>query len=488
MGFSNGFSVPPICAGESGWNVYVLDLKTIGIVSGSHDWTGTIRELLLHPFAGTGTVGATIKLDWARLTTADPRTARPYTIQWTGNGTGGPVTLYASPNDTLLDADDIVITTNQSAGDGSFTFQTGVLPAGRYYIAASNTNGTAWSSGPLIINAPPQVTLTRPSMTSGQEYAANEIGNAWDMSDVADVNYNLMAWEKASTCVSNESFSGGIYSAQIPNCPAGSPYSDPILYLGGLNRYLPGTADPVIDTSKYRYLSYRYYHSGQQNVADGWVARLGWWRVAADDGTVLEPPVMSRDVIIQEGWNTYKLDLWAADLLDEAYPPGTPSWTASHPNRLRFDPDELAAALTPATIQLDWIKLNAMDEVSQGGSFPIEFTLAGTLPVTVTFYYDPDTNPSNGRFLIGTQAALAAGWKPAEPGAASDTVAQIISSSGMTQTVFLPVIARNLIACSGNCYIWNTAGVPKGTYYICTDAWDAHNAAYRCSEAPVVVK
>ena len=140
----------------------------------------------MHPFAGQNAVGATLKLDWVRLTAEDPRTARPYTIRWAGTGSGGPVTLYASPNDKTLDQDDIVIATDQDPSGGSFVFQTGVLPAGTYYIAAKNNAGVVWSSGLLTIHQPPKINITRPSMTSGQEYSAAEIGNAWDMSDPAD--------------------------------------------------------------------------------------------------------------------------------------------------------------------------------------------------------------------------------------------------------------------------------------------------------------
>lgn len=483
MGVSNGFLV---CSG-SGWNTYVLDLKTIGIQLGSQNWNGNIRELIIHPFAGPGTAGATIKLDWARLTAANPNTARPYTIQWTGDGGGGPVTLYASLNNKALDANDVVIATGLSASGGSYPFQTGVLPAGSYYIAASNGSGTAWSAGPLTINAPPNVTIVKPSMTSGQEYAASEIGNAWDMSEATDLNYNLLPTEP--TCVTNEVFSGGIYSAQVPQCPANEPYADPILYFGGMNRYSPGTPDPLIDTSKYRYLSYRFYQAGEQNLlTGGWVSRFGWWQVDGFDTSVIENPVMSRDIIILEGWNKYGIDLWASDVVDETYPPNTRSWQSSHPNRLRFDPNELAAALTPGTIQVDWIKLNAMDEVVQGASFPIGYAVQGTFPMTLTFYRDVDTNPSNGRTLIGSMRISSASQQGQAVTIADTQSAQIESPLDIVPRVYAPVILRNAVFCAGDCFLWNTSGVPKGTYFICINAQEAYDTTYRCSEAPIIVK
>ena len=458
----------------------MIDLKTIGIQLGAHNWTGTIRELLIHPFAGAGAAGATVKLDWARLTATDPRTARPFTIQWS-NATGSQVTLYANPDNTAYNADKTIVIGTVS-NTGSYAFQTGVLPAGKYYIGVKDSSGTiTWSTGALIINTPPQVAITKPSMTSGQDFASTELGYPWDMSRPTAINYNLKPWEVTAKCVTNESFSNGIYSAQVPpNCPS-SGYSDPLLYLGGLAGP-SGTAYPSIDTSKYRYFSYRYSHSGQQNVGQGWISRVGWW---ADGAT--QPPVVSRDIIILEGWNTYKVDLWAPDILDETYPAGTPNWLNSQPNRLRFDPDELAASLAPATIQLDWIKLTAMDEVKQGEPFPIEYEVNARLPATLTFYYDTDQNPANGRTQIGvtvlTSAASAsnlASWNNAAP-------TSVQAAPNLNYTVYLPFIERNYPLCTGNCYVWNTAGVAKGTYYVCINAQDAYNTTYQCSEAPVVI-
>jgi hypothetical protein len=155
-----------------------------------------------------------------KMIAEDPRTARPYTITWTGDGSGGPVTLYTSPNDKVLDANDIVIAKDQKASGGSYVFQTGVLPAGTYYIAAVNQNGMAWSSAPLVINAPPQVTITKPSMTSGQDYATTVIGHPWDMSHVGDLNDKVPP--PMQTCVTNQKYANGIYSAIVPFpiCPA----------------------------------------------------------------------------------------------------------------------------------------------------------------------------------------------------------------------------------------------------------------------------
>jgi hypothetical protein len=257
------------------------------------------------------------------------------------------------------------------------------------------------------------------------------------------------------------------------------------LFLGGIVSP-SSTVYPSIDTRKYRYMSYRYFHGGEQNVGEGWVARLGWWA----DGSVSpsEPPVMSRAIIIFEDWNTYNVDLWAPDVLAETYPPGTPAWLDSRPNRLRFDPDELAAFLAPGTIQLDWIKLTAMDEVKQGGVFPIGYEVNATLPVTLTFYYDTDQNPVNGNTRIGVKALASTTSMPSQTVGDKAVQTLVPAAANSTHKVYLPLIVRNYPLCTGDCYLWNTANVAKGTYYVCIKSQDPYNATYRCSEAPVMIK
>ncbi len=224
MGVSNGFLVPPSpCFGQAaGWHTYSVDLRALGIQLGGRPWSGAIRELLLHPFAGNGAASATVKLDWARLTAADPTSARPYTVQWTGNGSGGAVTLWASPGNRTLDPDDILIAQGQSAAGGSYVYQTGVLPAGDYYVAATNSSGTVWSAGPLTISRPPAVRITKPSPTSGPEFSAGVLGRPWDMNEPGDLNDDVPPM--INTCVSNPRTIGGIYAAEVPpGCPGARP-------------------------------------------------------------------------------------------------------------------------------------------------------------------------------------------------------------------------------------------------------------------------
>jgi hypothetical protein len=476
VGYSNSFPVPS----GAGWHTIVVDLATIGNQSGGKTWAGTIRELIIHPFAGPGAAGANVQLDWARLTAADPNKARPYTIRWSGGS--GQVNLYASPGDKNLDGQDILIASGIDAQSGAHTFQTGILPAGSYYIAAVDGSGASWSNGPLTINALPQIKVETPSMTSGEKYGADFMGDGWSHAQVTDLNQSLLPWQ--TSCVSGERFSDGIYSANlVPNC--GGVYVDPILSLGGMDRYPRGIMDPTIDTHRYRYLSFRMYHSGIQDVHEGWVARFGWWQTGPDDGASTQEVVMSRDIVLLEGWNTYIVDLWAPDVVDEAHPIQR-SWRDSAPNRLRLDPSELNSTLTPASIQLDWIQLTAIDDVTAGDSYPIWFDAEdGT---ELSLYYDTDNNPGNGRGAIGQtiagpdSASMQVSFTP-------ESDSGIPIQDAANHAIFLPSISSNSAACNlGECITWDTGNIDPGIYYICAESDDGLNSVYRCSEAPVIIR
>lgn len=468
LGVSNGYPVP---AGK-GWQTYVVDLKALGIQAGERNWTGTIRELILHPYAGPGAAGSTVKLDWARLTHEDPRQARPFTINWTGSN-GTPVTLYASRDNKQLDDNDILLASDLTGS--SFTWQTGTVEAGTYYLALRSGSDTVWSKAAVVLHTPPRINLTKPSMTSGKEFAADVLGNAWDMSDPTDLNSQTPSWWES--CVINESFTG-IYRANLIPCTNTKDYLDSKLYLG----HLEGIS--AIDTNKYRYLSFKLSHSGTQNVEDGWVARFGWWAVNSNN-QIVEEVVMGRDIILFEGQQVYNVDLWSGDVVDERHPIQR-SWRDSAPNRLRFDPTELHKNLLPASIELDWIRLTAMDDVEQGGTYNIEFETSNVETSDVTVYYDSDRRSANHAHIIDTVrvAPTTTAGRAASPPHAPAYSVEFTAKS----TLYLPLTMDNAAPCSGNCVRWDTSDVPVGKYYICAEIADPYNSTYTCSDTPVEVK
>ena len=464
-GVSNGFYVPPQpCEGKPpGWETYVLDLENLGIQWGENNWEGIIRELRLIPVGGVP-VGTEIRIDWIRLTAANPKTIRPFTIRW--QTAAGPVSHYASRDNRVLDGNDIVIATVDGSL-GAYVWQTGVLEAGTYYIYATDGSTAAWSPGPVVLNRVPSVEVVTPSMTSGAEYSAVEVGNPWDMADPADVN--LTPPPPFQICMDQTRFENAVFHARTPRCPLTLPHNDPMIFLGGFDRYPAGTPDPEVDTQRYRYFSFRYWLEGEQNMPGGWVSRVLWWKENATDNGAIETPSTGRDIILYEGWNTYSLDLTAEDAVDNTLPLDR-SWLESHPNRMRLDPNEMMPELSPGFIHVDWIKLTAMDEVNRGTPYTIRF-LTSESAVTYNAYYDTDRNPSNGR-----------------------TAARVLTGSveHRAHSLFLPLTFHSFTGLETQTMEktiwWDTAGVLPGQYWIAVEVNDGLNTMLWYSAAPIAVR
>lgn len=457
-------TIAPVPAnGQPGWEIYTIDLATIGIQQGQRDWGGIIRELQIIPIAGGGLVGSEIRLDYAMLTDVDPRTARPYTIEWTGGS--GLVKIYASPGNQTIDSTDFLLTEFTDASVGSFTWQTGVVPPGDYHIYIEDSDGGVWSQTPVTIDAPPILTIDKPSRTSGPDFATDVLGNAWDMSDDTDINLNPPP--PFNTWLANARFENGIFKTNTLCCGVNVPIygdiSDPQFFMGNLNLNPPGTPDPKVDTNRYRYFSFRMYTQGEQSFEDGWVARLYWWQAKDSDSGTNQSPSEGRDILLYENWTTYKLDLHAADVLEG--PNSGLAWTASAPNRIRLDPNEFLPAIAPGYVELDWVKLTAVDEATQGTIFPIQYT-ASESNVTVTAYYDTDTDPGNGRTPVTVYAP-------------TTTI-----PANLPLRLYMPIHFKGP-APSGEQIMWDTTGVAPGTYYISLDAGDGVNNVTWYSEAPV---
>ena len=438
-GYSNGFYVPP------------------------QPWDRIIREIRITPVGGVP-AGTEIRMDWIRLTAEDPLTSRPYTIRWQ-NATG-PVTLHASRGDKTLDGNDILIGTVDGSL-GKYVWQTGVLEAGTYYIHVTDGKTSAWSPGALVLNKVPSVQIVAPSMTSGPEYSALEIGNPWDMSDAADVNLNPPP--PFRTCMDQTRFENGVFHARTPRCPKDLLHNDPMIFLGGFDRNPPGTPDPEVNTGRYRYFSFRYWLEGEQNMPGGWVARVLWWKENATDNGAVEAPSTGRDIILYEGWNTYSLDLTAEDAVDNTLPQDR-SWLESHPNRMRLDPNEMMPDLSPGFIHLDWVKLTAVDEGQRGQPYTIRF-LTSESGVSARAYYDTDRNPGNGK----------------------TAVREVSDSAVSTQhRLLLPLMTRSSggsdARAAEETIRWDTSGVPAGQYWICIEVNDGLNTRTWYSEAPVIVR
>ncbi|MCL4487663.1 MAG: hypothetical protein M1570_05980 [Chloroflexi bacterium] len=446
-----------------GWNVYTIDLTKIGLQAGSLNWVGSITGLRLYTgLRNSGAPITDVKMDWVRLT---PRPTN-HTVAWSGAWTSGataqlsfssdaktwdPMYMFSNYdkyNNGVVLPDSISAGSN---GSGSYNVPAS-FPPGSEYVQVSVTDGggtvrSTNSAGPWLINARPDFTFVAPSFTSGDEFSAKVVGNAWDMSDSADV-------PSSSGLTGPPLFTNGILtgvSSPVPDCGSAGVWGDPILYLD-----MGGKA---VDTSYYRYWTVKVKIDAPFDFGNGWVSRFYW--AQGDWGHM----GAGNDMALYTGWNTFTVDMWGNVQDDVA--PGNLSWRSGFPNILRFDPHEIP----PSTqFDVDYIKLNADSYASLNSTFSVQYLLNGA--GSVTFYYSPQRNP-NGR-------TRAIGYQGAPP-----------STSLGRYRLFLPILQRDLspidLPPGTQLFSWDLRGVPSGSYYISADVNDGYKTTTWYSETPVII-
>jgi len=407
-GFGLGGRVAPRTS--PGTQIIVADL-TQSLFSGIPWTNGVVRGLRIDPNAFNAVEN--VFLYWVRLTpAANSPLAAKQTITWNGSGAA---TITARDNS---DGSVFPVVSNLSAN--SYVWNYGVLAPGSYTLTVTNASGSG--SATFTINNPPRIDVTNPSPTSGDDYATTVLGNAWDMSDGADIQLTGL------DNLTNLSFSGGVLHAT-------NTTADPIVtLLYNTNNSVP------IDTTRFRYLTYRLQLDGPYDLLAGSVARVIW------SSQVSSPAAISQDIIVVPGMNSYTVDLAPLSTApDGGLEPGGSgeTWTAAPKRYLRLDPHEFPTA---RTFHIDDVKLTAKPVAAT--SFTIRFvgTDADADATTVSLYYDVDTNPSNGKTLIASSIPASAGQ-----------------------------------------VVWNTSGVLRGEYYIYAEASDGIQVIGRYSSVPVVL-
>lgn len=432
---------------SGGWHVYNIDLPT-WVKQGS--WSGQITGLRIDPFTLSG---VTFKFDWVRL--SDPSSSPSYNVVWSGQGTSA--SLFFDDDGDAIPCNTQVPIALGIDNTGSYSW-TPNLPPGEYYIYVEVDGSGSCSPGPLTINQAPLLKILAPSMTSGEDYAATVLGDPWDMSnpeDIADMSQ-----------IADFNFTDGILHATTTG--EHNPWGDAKLLLR-VSESVP------IDTSRYKYLTWRMWHEGEQDIGNGWVARYLWAQTAlgSDHST-------SDDFVIWEGWNSYKIDLSKA-LLE----PGSPNlgWTGIV-RQFRFDPTEVPA---PVAFHLDYIHLRADDRADR--SFRIAWELIDPdSTCTISLYYDTDRAGFDGQLIaiLTDQAGTgSASLLPRDSYAFSAARAQ--TQLQEVHQVYLPLVAKNFTECPGVCYNWDTVSVPAGKYYIYAVVEDGHNVTRWYSETPVII-
>jgi hypothetical protein len=434
--------------GSDGWHVYVIDMPTLGVQSwsaggvwGSSSTIGTLH-LNATDVAGTG-----LGLDWVRIVNKDPGLYR--TIQWTG---GGSVDIFLDNDRTY--ANGTWGTIARSLSGSTYSFYVGAMPPGDYYVGIRPAGSTAtpvYSAGYYRVTSTPTLVFAAPGEEgSGDDYAANVLGNPWDMNAVSDLDYavnidglglaGVTAETEAGVPLGSVPMLTGVSYAATPQSVVGDPY----VYL--LAAGVRGNGRPV-DTDRYRILTLELGISGRnRDLAHGSVARIVWRR---SDETVYN---VSQDILLNHLPDRNVLQKLTLDLKQlplETDPGGSLSqsgWTGSVVE-LRVDPHEFS---DPTQLYVKRARLAALDRADT--SFTVRWHYADSGPSAnsplVSLYYDMDQSSANGR--SGT-------------------------------------IALNLDAQDGQ-YIWNTAALPHGaSYYVCADYSNGSQSNTNCSKWPVLI-
>jgi hypothetical protein len=421
----------PFTSLAAGWNIVTVDLNANGAGKNGAPWSGQIEGFYIDP---TTNLAGPFKIDYIRLS----KKPTNIPITWDGGGLSGNVNILVGSASDGSDA--ATIATGVSASGGSYSWNTS-LPGGTYHVFVRQ-NGANVGGSPLAlpVAATPQLNITAPSYISGPDYATTVAGNAWDMSDTADLRgVNLI----------NGSFSNGIYSAANSN-------GDPQVILN---------VPTAIDSSKFRYATYRMQIDTLPSPFNAPVARYLWWAGRPEDAST------TQDIVVYQGYRTVSYDLTKIPLDPEAQTSAAANqpWTSRNSTFYRFDPHEYTDS---KTFRLDYLMLTGNDRASQSFAIRYEASASDGATPSIQFFYD-----SNNSGFDGTAVTCGAAV------AAAPAAAQF--------TVFLPTVQYTSppppVTPTGAACTWNTANVPNGTYYIYGVATNGPSSYRVYSETPVEI-
>ncbi len=448
---------------SSDWQTYVIDLRTYP--KGKGTWTGQVLGLHLQSNAPSG---SQVSIDWTRLTADNPAN-NSLNISWSG---------LAASADFYLDTDKVgcdgtLITTTVTAPSGSYSWRqpvkkndpakdyiaspSNVAPGNYYVCAKSGSNVLGWSDGQVSINQSPIFRFTKPSFTGGPDYAT-DAGNPWDMNDATD----LYRTEDGAV-----SFQSGVMAFTVA-----ATQDDPQVFLN-----VPDS-DPI-DSSRYHYLTYRLWvnYPYLYYTDKGQFSRVYW-------GEGHDIQSQSQLIYVFPDWQTYTVDLRSIPLTSLAR-----AWTSANWGRFRLDPISNPQRPTGinVTFYIDDVKLTGDTQADTYADIQWQMADPDTSVTTATLYYDTDQSGLNGALFASLR--LTNGEHLAQ--AISPVVNINVSIQGtgeLTQTVFLPLVARNYHPpCTGACYTWDTSALPTGTYYLYACLDDGHNQACCYSETPLII-
>jgi len=416
------------------WFIYIIDIPTLGIVSGPDSWSGLIDSLRLDPINITN---KQIRIDWIRLVENDITTRE--TIQW--SGATGNVDVYLDNDNNSGNGNLGKLAEN--VGASSYSFLAGALAPGDYYVAVAPAGTTtySYSVGYFHVNDVPVLNFNKPNDEgSDQDFITVNTGDSWDMANSADVDYTVNVQNAQFTTLNYEDLAGNTYNNQtvyLANSTAG--IADPIVFF--LNFFYRG-GTYRIDTDKYHNLVLKMGIEGVPSVNDGSIARVIWRKFGETAENV------SQDIIIHHLGGKWLMDKVVLDMktlpleTDPGASPSKSGW-AGEADCFRIDPHEFSDG---RRFFFDEVRLTS--DITAFGAYTIEWAVTDSDNTpTLSLYYDTDNSGYDGT-----------------------PIASGISAPQGTGT-----------------YTWDTAAVLPGKYWIYAIVNDGANTNRCYSRGPVVI-
>jgi hypothetical protein len=377
-----------------GWRTYSIRIGSAGLTTAPAQWGGQVEGLRLTGVTGSG---ATIKVDWARLT-GDPMvwgatfklqgdfSSSSLAVSWdtdadpSNNEDGGPGWGPFKNQEVTW-----------STTDRTVTVPVSTWPPGRYRIFVTVTGRTselvlsAW----VTLRPRPRPVMLTPNSLQGADYATTVRHNPWNMDQSADYtlrNARLVSANGRWIAADNTSNDPSV-TLPVPKPFSGSTYHRVRITVALLGSY--GLANAP---------------------GGGCVGRLLW--TTASGGTAKWQT--TDDLVLYPGWNTIDLDMATSPssaITDPVLGAKRIGWAGQTITRLRFDPNE-----DPGERRwyVDDIRVSA-DPVSSGGRFDLKFAdnsgLSGTTAKVEAL------GGGNRRYVVASGVAVAPGtntvsWRP----------------------------------------------------------------------------
>lgn len=280
----------------------------------------------------------------------------------------------------------------------------------------------------IIVNDPPQIALLQPDAKGGEAF------KSWEFSSPEEVlsATNLDLGEILPFNLINTRVGDFMHGRNVDG------NADPVFYL--THPFIPDVPY-LIDASRYKHLSWALSTPNvptRVDVTYGSVARV-IYRREADPIEIL----WSGDDIVNlvDGFGTSNWHEYTVDLTQLQVEGGGNFWNGTI-DGLRIDPHEFT---NQEEFYFDYARLRASDEANS--SFAIIFELSDNDDLADGELYYNTTNTTTGGTLIGR-------------------IQEVRDS---------------------NVYLWDTSGVPSGTYYVYAVVNDGYNTTSRLATGEIVV-